>query len=192
VATGAILLAAGGSSRLGRPKQLVGIAGRPLVRAMAEQALASRCRPVRVILGSQAEAIVGALAGLSVSLTINDDWREGIASSIRAGIAAARAERWSAAVVMLGDQPGVLARHLDRLTEAYEAGARAVASRYAGRLGVPALFDASLFDALSALQGDRGAKSILARTPGVFAVDFPEGVLDVDTESDVARLRGPT
>jgi molybdenum cofactor cytidylyltransferase len=188
MAVGAVVLAAGASRRLGRPKQLVPFRGRPLLRAVVEQALGSRCDAVLVVLGANAEAIAFVLEGLAVDVVSNPEWHEGLAASIRCGIQAAERRAWRGALLLPCDQPGLTATHLDRLVEAHATGATLVASRYDGTLGVPALFDRRWFAALGALRGDEGAKHIIRRAADVAVVDFAAGAFDLDTEHDVARI----
>jgi molybdenum cofactor cytidylyltransferase len=185
---GIVILAAGGSSRLGRPKQLLELAGKTLLRRAVDTALASSCRPVFVVLGSQSDELAGPIAGMPVTILFNPDWPSGIASSIRVGIAAARRES-DAAVLMLCDQPFVTSAAIDRLVQRHEAGGKAIcAAAYEGTLGTPALFDASLFGELLELSGQEGGKKIIQRHAAeVEGVDLPEAAADIDTEVDFIR-----
>jgi molybdenum cofactor cytidylyltransferase len=193
---GLILLAAGGSARLGRPKQLLEFRGQPLLRHAAETALASQCRPVVVVLGAEAEACADVLNGLPVRIVINADWNEGLSSSIRAGIAALESEKLavSAAILCVADQPHLTAPLLNSLIETHRAtGKKIIAAQYAGVPGPPALFCASLFDQLKTLSGDEGARRVLLANPDTVAlVPFPEGSLDIDTAADYAQLSTKT
>jgi molybdenum cofactor cytidylyltransferase len=186
----AIVLAAGASRRLGRPKQLVTYRGAPLLRAIVVEARASACDRVLVVLGANAEPIRPALAGLDVTVLTNDGWSEGIASSVRCGVRHAWDGDDRAAILLTCDQPELRAAHLDALIAAHRAGARVVASRYAGVLGVPALFDASLFPDLMVLEGDVGARTVIRDAAPAAAVEWPEGAEDVDTPEDLARASG--
>ena len=178
-----IVLAAGGSSRLGRAKQLVLFRGRPLVRHAAEVALQSGASKVVVIVPASAPEIVAALDGLSLHTIENPDAIEGIASSIRCGVGNTPGP-W---LLTLCDQPLVTPQHLQALLG---ASGLIAATRYPdGRAGVPAWFDASLRDELMALRGDAGAQRVIgADSARVQLVDFEEASVDVDTEEDVARL----
>jgi CTP:molybdopterin cytidylyltransferase MocA len=189
----AVLLAAGGSRRFGRPKQLAKIAGTSLVRRAAEAALGAGCEPLFVVLGAHAGEVGAELAGLAAERVANPAHAEGIASSIRAGVAAAGAATPSCdgALLLLVDQPRVDAALLGRLLGGFRqgGGVRPVACAYAGRVGVPAVFPRSLFGELAALRGDRGARSVLeARRAELLEVPFPEGAIDLDTPEDLARI----
>jgi molybdenum cofactor cytidylyltransferase len=179
----AIVLAAGASRRLGSPKQLLSMRGRPLVRVIAEEALASSCAAVAVVTGAHADATRDALAGLQVACVHNPNWAEGIASSIRAGVT--YAAPFDAALLMVCDQPRLDRTHLDRLAGAFVAGA--VASRYAGVLGVPAVFGRALFPLLFGLRGDKGAREVLRGARPLAAIEWPDGAFDLDVPADLER-----
>jgi xanthine dehydrogenase accessory factor len=183
-----VVLGAGASTRLGRPKQLEPFAGKALVRHVVDVVAASSCDAVGVVLGAHAAHIGPVLAGSGATVVENATWDEGIASSIRASASWARSDGASALVMVLADQPLLDRVHVDRLVDAWRSGAPAAASVYGGALGVPALFDASLYDELLALDGDRGAARILRGHDGVVSVEWPEGAVDVDTDADAAAL----
>jgi molybdenum cofactor cytidylyltransferase len=189
---GIVLLAAGGSTRMGRPKQLLALAGQSLVRRAAEAAIESGCGPVVVMVGACAGEVRGEVAGLAVEVVLNEDWERGIGTSIRRGIAAlmTKAERPGAAVIMLCDQPNVTAGVLGRLLTEYEKGDSAVvAAGYEETLGPPVVVSSELFPALLALPDDRGAKAIWLEHPEmVHRVECPEAGMDLDTPEDYARL----
>jgi molybdenum cofactor cytidylyltransferase len=189
---GALLLAAGGSRRLGRPKQLLAPGGEPLVHRMARMAMEAGAAPVWVVLGAGAEAVRAAVADLPVCCVDNPGWQEGIASSIRAGVAAAAVSQPAPAalLVLLVDQPRVDPPLLERLIAAQRAAPdQRVACAYGGGLGVPALFPAADFPALGRLRGDRGARDLLRAAPErAIAVPFPGGDVDVDRPEDAAHL----
>ena len=186
-----MVLAAGASTRLGRPKQLVEHEGEPLVRRAAIAAAQTGAAPVIVVLGAHAELIAPALHALtSVSVIVNDDWRAGLASSLVAGVRALRAHAIDAALVTLADQPLVDAAALRRLVDAFTSTSRIVAAEYRGVLGVPALFAREHLDDLLQLTGDAGAGGWLRRhARDVTRVPMDAAALDVDTEDDLARLR---
>ncbi len=190
---GAVVLAAGGSTRLGTPKQLLALRGEPLVRRAARVAAEAGFSPVIVVVGAEAEDVEEALAGGAFVVAKNPDWRSGVASSIRRGIEALSALRpdVDGALLATCDQPLVEARHLATLATALDEAHAIAASSYAGTVGVPALFSRALFGELLALEGEHGAKRVVTREPGrVVRVELPEGECDIDTEAEWRALRG--
>jgi molybdenum cofactor cytidylyltransferase len=193
---GCILLAAGASKRMGQPKQLLPIAGRPLVAHVAMAALASPAWPVVVVLGADAEKIRPALAVFPLLIAQNHDWPEGLASSIRTGLI--MLENFSATLdavlIAPADLPAFSADAIMRLVAAFRATHHHIAAaRYAGRLGSPALFARAHFAALHALRGEEGARALLiAHADDVAAVDLPELALDLDTPDDYERFTNKT
>jgi molybdenum cofactor cytidylyltransferase len=190
----AIVLAAGSSSRLGQPKQLVRHQGQSLLCRTASLALASGASPVIVVLGNSAAQLRPELAGLPVSIVENSDWPTGMAGSLRCGLAQLlrQAPEIPAALLMVCDQPHLQATHLCRLWQQYQASNQVVAARQAdGQPGVPAIFPARCFPRLAALQGDQGARALLRQLPPseLHTLSMPEAVADLDTPADLARLR---
>ncbi len=159
----AALVLAGGLSRRMAPdnKLLLPIAGAPLVTHAVDAALASRARPVLVVTGYQAEALRAALAGREVGFAHNPDYAEGLASSLRTGIAALGDV--DAVVVCLGDMPWVRAAHIDALIAAFEqGGAQAICVPTCdGKRGNPVLWPARYFEEIAALRGDIGARALI-------------------------------
>ena len=189
--TGVVLLAAGGATRMGVPKQLLEFKGQPLIRHVAETALASACRPVVIVLGSEAEAVSRVLLDLPVELVINPRWREGMGTSLHSGISAIAMHGVDGAIVALGDQPLVTAARFDALIAAHHATGKAiVASAYSGTVGVPVLFTRALFPNLLALAPDAGCKGIILGNPDLTAsLDCPEAADDIDTPADYQRVQ---
>ncbi len=187
----ALVLAAGGSARLGQPKQLLPYDGSTLVRRAAEAALAAGCSPVLVVLGRERAAVAAALADLPIDLVPNELWERGIGSSIRAGLAAL--PKVDAVVILTCDQPAVTVDVLDRLLAAHAQRKNPiVASAYADTLGTPALFAQKFFAALRALPDAEGAKTIITtHLAEVQPVAFPEGAIDIDTPEDYRNLTDP-
>ncbi len=191
---GIIVLAAGASRRLGTPKQLLLYGGKSLLRCAAETALASSCQPVVVVLGAYRQSLASELEGLPVRIVENREWEQGMGSSIRVGMEALLtkpAAELEAVLLMLCDQPQVSAQTLNRLLDAHRSTDHPiVASEYGQTLGVPALFSRALFPELARLTGAEGAKQIIQRhRDQAIGVPCPEGLVDIDTPDDYARLR---
>ena len=185
-----ILLAAGGSTRMGTSKQLLPFGDSTLVRHAATTALATPCRPVLVVLGAVAEATMNAIADLPITTVINPDWSRGMGASLRLGLQTLRqAFEPPAVVVMVCDQPSVTPGLIGNLVDAFATGKTLVAAKYADTAGVPALIGSQWFDELAGLSDDAGARVLLRRhATKVTEVLFPEGILDVDTPADYQRL----
>jgi molybdenum cofactor cytidylyltransferase len=184
---GAVVLAAGRSSRMGEVKQLLEVEGRTLLARAAGAALEAGARPVMVVLGANAALVRAGLGGLPVDTVVNAGWSSGMASSIRVGVAAllAAAPALDAILVAPCDQPALSAeviRHLARLSRST---GRIGAARYGGRVGAPAVFGRGDFAALQELRGDEGARGLLNGSPEkVAAADFPELAADLDSPGD--------
>ena len=187
---GLIILAAGGSSRLGSPKQLLRYGGQTLIRRAVGAAIASRCDRVVIVIGSRAEEMKRELEDLPVSIVENSAWQTGMSSSIQAGLSEVQSN--DAVLIMLCDQPFVTAEVLDKLIDTYyKTGMPIVAADYGGTRGVPALFSRVLFAELASLTADEGARRIIAKHPEMAAtIPFAAGVIDVDTRADCRRLVG--
>lgn len=194
---GIVLLAAGESSRLGQPKQLVHFAGSTLIHRAACAAISSECSPVIVVLGANRDLIKQELAGLSVRVVENQNWAEGMGNSLKVGLAAVLEEtkgELDAVLFMLCDQPMVTSETLNLILKKFrENGAALVASEYENSPGVPALFRHDLFPALLSLEGAEGAKKVIARfRDQAETVPFPEGSFDIDTPEDLQTLKCKT
>ena len=180
----AVVLAAGASTRLGQLKQLAFLGKETLLERAVRMAREAKCSPVVVVLGAEyAEVLGNSLLGDAVPL-INDEWAEGMASSIRLGVRALGcvAEGAEGVLLMTCDQPAVTAEHLSLLMMRVEV----KASRYDGRNGVPAFFPRKYFDKLMALTGDAGARELLEEAR---YEELAGGELDVDTVEDLERAR---
>lgn len=191
----AVVLAAGRSIRMGMANKLLAdLGGTPMLRRVVETALASAARPVLVVTGHQAAEVGAALSGLDVTLVANPDYATGLASSLKAGIRAGPAD-CAGALVMLGDMPRVTAAHVERLIGEFAPGqGRAiVVPVHAGRQGNPVLWPARFFPELLQLDGDAGAKRMIAAHAGeVREIDLGTDAIfvDVDTPDALAAVRG--
>jgi len=197
----AIVLAAGQSRRLGQPKQLVELEGEPLLRRAVRLAIGAGCAPVVVVLGACDRPCRAALAGLPpapLRIVSNPDWAAGMSTSMRAGVHALEAapgestsSQPASVLILVCDQVRLTGSSLQRLLSAHtESRAPVTAARYAGRLGVPAIFRAELLPALAALTGDQGARLLLEQwAANATAVEMPEAAVELDTPEDLARLQ---
>lgn len=185
----AVILAAGDSRRYGTPKQLVPWNGGTLLQHAVAQATAVCNNTVTVVLGAQAETIHASLPNPSIEVIRNPDWREGVASSIRAGIAALPG-RADAALIMLCDQPMITEAILFTLVQRWRQNPQSiVAGSYNNTHGVPAVFPRTFFPELLALQGDRGAKQVMNAHPQYLeTLPLPEAGADIDTPADLQNL----
>ncbi|HEY8476348.1 MAG TPA: nucleotidyltransferase family protein [Chloroflexota bacterium] len=190
----AVVLAAGASTRMGQPKQLLRLGGESLVRRVTRVALAAGLHPVAVVVGHAADAVRGEVADLPVLVVENPGYARGQSTSLHVGLRAV-APHARAVVVLLADQPLVLPALLQRLVDAYQdAGKPIVVPARGGRWGNPVLLDLGLLPELLAIEGDQGARAVVRRDPRrvlVVEVDTPAIHLDVDTwEAYEAVLRG--
>lgn len=181
-----IVLAAGRSSRLGRPKQLLLLGGEPLLRHVILRALNSKLAELIVVLGYEAENIAQAVGVLGQRTVVNPDYLQGQSTSVRAGLAAID-PRADAVIFLLGDQPGIESSVIDRLIEQFaETSALIVQPSYDGQPGNPVLFARRLFPELAAVTGDEGARSLIRRYQSAVSlvpVNSPTPQ-DIDTEDD--------
>jgi molybdenum cofactor cytidylyltransferase len=187
-----VVLAAGRSSRLGRTKQLLDLAGKPIVLHVLTAALASPLDEVIVVLGHAAEDVAAVVPpNERLRLVVNPDFAEGQSTSLQAALRAAD-ERSEAAVVLLGDQPGVRPEAVRAVVDAWSAGSGPlVQAAYEGRPGHPTVLGRSVWTEAADVEGDEGARSILARYPGLLTMVEVGGEPpdDVDTWADYERVR---
>ena len=190
----AVILAAGRSTRMGGPNKLVAqIGGKPLVRIAAEEALASRARPVIVVTGHDRERVEAALAGLAVEIVHNPNFADGLSTSLKAGLGAVPPDV-DGAVVCLGDMPQVRAALIDRLTAAFdpERGALIVVPTIDGSCGNPVVWSRRFFPELMALDGDVGARQVIGRYAEAVAevpVTDRAALVDVDTPEALLKVK---
>ena len=190
---GAIVLAAGASTRMGTPKQLLDFQGRSFLRHTVEIVVASICKPIVVVLGAYAEKIRPEVNHLPVLVVENPQWQDGMGASIQVGMTALNAatEEIEGVVLTLCDQPFVSCDVINQLVAAYHStGQGIIASEYAGTLGVPALFSRKFFSDLLNLQTTSGAKQVIKKySHEVFPLPFAAGAIDVDTPQDYEELQ---
>ena len=188
----AVVLAAGESRRFGSQKQLVRIAGRPLLHTTVTRASEVTGSSVIVVLGSGAAELGALLKHSPGSIVINQEWREGLSSSIRAGVARLPLT-CAGAMLLLADQPLVSADDLRRLAGTWRKQPQYIAAAlYSGTTGVPAIFPRSMFQALMQLRGDSGARALLRRnTDRMVRVPMPAAAIDIDTPEDLLTVAAP-
>lgn len=187
-AIAAIILAAGASTRMGTPKQLLPIQGRSLLRSIIDTAIAADCRPIFVVLGAYIEQIQEEVKDSLVRVVENREWQRGMGGSISSGIQAllTHSPEIEAVVLLLCDQPFVSPQLIQKLKSIYYSTHQPiVASTYQNTMGVPALFNFTLFPELLELDRREGAKTLIQRhINSVTTINFPEGAIDVDTPQD--------
>ena len=187
---GAILLAAGASTRLGRSKQLLEVDGEPLVRGQARLLLSLQPAAVVVVTGACSDEVEAALQGLDVDQVFNPNWQDGMGSSLSCGIRA-MPERVRGTLLLLCDQWKITGGDLHSLVDAWsKTPDAAVTASWQGdngqlETGPPVVFPRALFERLTRLSGDRGAQQLLKRyRPGVQRVELPRAAYDIDTPAD--------
>lgn len=192
--TGLIILAAGTSSRLGQPKQNLVYNEKTLLQHSIDVALASKSSIVVLVLGSSKTTINPQVFHNKLHITINDNWSEGMSSSIKCGLEKLLKldSEISDVLLMLCDQPFVDTQLIDKLIEEKQKSGKCIAaSSYAKTLGTPAIFDSSLFTELLSLDGSQGAKNLIKKyLDEVVCIQFPLGDIDIDTMDDFNNLLG--
>jgi len=190
--TGIIILAAGSSSRMGRPKQLLDYKGKTLLQSVIDEALKTDCKPIVVVLGANADEIAAKHQNDWVSFVINENWQNGMASGIVAGLSTIikNDSEIESIIIAVADQVFIKMINFKNLIEKQaETGKNIIASKYAETVGTPVLFKKDYFEALLLLKGADGAKKILKEYPqDVETVVFEGGEIDIDTETDYNNL----
>lgn len=188
----AVILAAGASTRMGTPKQLLLDQGQSLLRRVIETAIAAHCSPIFVVLGAYSAQIRCELKDLPVQVVENPEWQTGMGSSIRHGIQALidKTPTVEAAILLLCDQPFVSAPTIHQLASVYRSTNKPIiVSAYQNTIGVPALFHSTLFLELTGLTQAEGAKKVIQRhLNSVVTVEFPQGAIDLDTPDDYQQF----
>jgi molybdenum cofactor cytidylyltransferase len=189
-----IILAAGASTRMGEPKQLLPYQGRSLLSHTIESAITSVCHPLILVLGANAENIRSQISEPTIKIVENSDWYLGMSSSIRCGIVSLlnNSQTIDAVVITVCDQPFLSAEIINDLVAAYNSTRKPIiACQYADTLGVPVLFNHIFFSELASLSEDVGAKKIIkTHHQDVFSIPFPLGIIDIDTPQDYQKLQG--
>lgn len=189
---GIVILAAGSSSRMGKPKQLLEFDGTTLLRHSTIEAANSKAENVITVLGAHADQIENEIDGDIVNIVKNENWDEGMASSVRLGLNTLLKQTPSidAAIFMVCDQPYVSSTVLNELISTYKkTGKSIVACNYGEAIGPPALFHKSLFNELMQLKGDAGARKIIQEHSNEMAtILFTHGKIDIDTKEDYDAL----
>ncbi len=182
-----LLLAAGSSSRLGRPKQLIEYEGKTLIRRAAETLIEAGCLPVIVVLGAEVDGTRQALDGLAVRIFVHQGWEEGMGSSIAFGVRSLLETESDLDAILIStcDQPKISGSDLlDFLAQFSTSRASIIAAEYEGVRGVPALFSSEVFDDLLKLSGDKGARDLI-RGRNSIAISLPVAAFDVDKPADL-------
>jgi len=189
--TGIIILAAGSSSRLGRPKQLLVYNHKTLLQHVIDEAKLADLSPIVVVIGANADELSKSSNLSGTNIIINDSWETGMSSSIAAGLAALIDNKPQNMILSVCDQPQINAQLFSDLVRMKnKTGSGIVASAYAGTLGTPVLFNEKYYDALLNLTGNEGAKKLLnLHQNEVSFIPFEDGQIDIDTEEDYLNLQ---
>ena len=185
-----LILAAGSSSRLGEPKQLLELNGKTLLQKAIETGLEISAS-VTVVLGANKKIIQPTISDYPIGIAFNKNWADGMSSSIQSGIESLDKKEYKGVLIMLCDQPFVDVLLLKNIISIFEKDNQSiVACEYKEKIGVPALFDISFFEKLKKLKGQGGAKALMmSHLDQVARVVFKKGEIDVDTQEDWARLK---
>ena len=186
-------MAAGGSSRLGRPKQLVKFKGKPLLQHTIDLVEKLDFNKKILVLGSHEDLILNEVDIKNFEVVQNPEWEKGMAGSIKIGLQElTRDTELEHILLLLSDQPMLTTEYIQRLSMAHVyQKPMATYSKYGSELGVPAIFSKSAFTFLENLKGDQGAKKLTMNADFVYkTIEFDQGGFDIDTEADVERLKG--
>ena len=190
---GIIILAGGASTRLGQPKQLLQYHGKTLLDHSLEEALGARADAVVVVLGKNADLLQEEIDKEKVRVVVNNEWAEGMASSVRLGLDALLNSKpyIDAVILMVCDQPHISSQVLNELiTTQQKTTKQIVTCNYGDSIGPPALFHKKYFRGLMELKGDIGARNIIQQNMNdVATILFPEGKIDIDTKEDYEALK---
>ena len=189
---GVVILAAGASTRLGKPKQLLRYHGKSLLQNAIDAAVSSAANTVLIVLGANADEITNEIDRSGISIIINTEWNEGMASSVTIGLNELLfiSPSIEAAIFMVCDQPHISSQLINGLINVHrQTGKPIVTCNYGDTIGPPALFHRTLFNEIMQLKGDVGARMIIQQhSDEVATVLFPEGKIDIDTIDDYEAL----
>ncbi len=187
-----LVLAAGSASRMGVAKQLLPFGDETLLETVLNNALTSKTQKVYCVLGAYAEKIADSIEAMNVETIINEDWKDGLGSSIARGVShiVETTNTTEGILILLADQPFVDTGYINNMIETFKSDpSQIIASRYKKGNGVPALFPATLFSKLKALKGERGAKSLLNDTSqNIISLEPTISLEDIDTPEAYAHL----
>jgi molybdenum cofactor cytidylyltransferase len=188
--TGIIILAAGNSSRMGEPKQLMMYKNKTFLQHIIGEAKNANLEPVICVTGYQSELITKSITGMGISIIYNERWREGMGTGIATGIRQLMLSDVDAVILAVSDQPHVSVDLFGTMQELKDqSGKGIVASSYTGTLGTPVLFGKDYFNQLISLSGNQGAKNIVKlNLPDICSVEFEKGNIDIDTKEDYENL----
>ena len=189
----AVILAAGSSSRMGKPKQFLKIDNETLIQKAANAAMDAGAGETIIIAGLDHDLIKTELHRSTIQVIVNPHSELGIGSSLKFGVqfVMKNFSDYDAAVIMVCDQPLVTSNHLGKIISEYKnTKSPIVASSYSGRNGVPVLFHRSMYEKLLTIKDQQGAKNIIEQNSTlVKSIDFPEGAIDIDTPEDYENFR---
>lgn len=191
--TGIIILAAGESSRLGKPKQNLMFNGKTLLQLAASAAICSVCEPVILVIGANTGVILPEIDGHTIRIVHNPDWQKGMSTSIHAGIVnLQQTPGIESVVIMVCDQPFADDVLINKLVDKSNKSRKGIiASAYKDTLGVPVVFNQKYFPQLLSLNGREGAKKLLRiYSDDIISVPFEKGAIDIDTITDYESLIG--
>jgi len=190
---GIVILAAGASTRLGKPKQLLQYHGKTLLNHAVNEAINAKADAVVVILGKNADLFKNEIDNEKIRVVINKNWEEGMASSVRLGLDTLLKIKpyMDAVIFMVCDQPYISSLILNELITAQQKTTKQIVTcNYGETIGPPALFHKKYFRELAKLKGDVGARNIIQQNMNdVTTILFPEGKIDIDTEEDYEALK---
>ncbi|MCX2575298.1 nucleotidyltransferase family protein [Pedobacter sandarakinus] len=190
--TAIIILAAGSSSRLGRPKQLLKVGGKSLLQHVIDEAQSAQLSPILVVVGASAEETVSCLNPGKAQIVVNSNWQKGMSTSIISGLAQLDDGNLPKQVIFaVCDQPYISAKVFEQLVaKAAESKAGIVSAAYGKTLGTPVLFSSKYYDELLKLAGDEGARKLIKKHRSDLAtINFEGGAFDIDTEADYINYK---